>query len=55
MNEQAKALYWKLRNSKENITSTAFEWIELPDDIRLELIALGNKMSEISRRIEEID
>lgn len=55
MEDAQKQLMWKLRNMKDTIGSLGFAWIEMPADIRKDLIDVMNKLDNISRRVEEAE
>ena len=53
--EEAQRLMWKLRNMKDTIGSLGFDWTEMPQDIRKDLIALKGQLDNIAKRIEEVE
>ena len=55
MEDAQNQLRWKLRNMKDSIGSLGFAWIEMPADIRKDLIEVMNKLDNISRRVEEVE
>lgn len=55
MEEAQRQLMWKLRNMKDTIGSLGFAWIEMPADIRKDLIDVMSKLDNISKRVEEVE